>query len=146
MGVKDSVMFADQLMYLGFAQATLSGVSDWYGRYAHSTYQNKIIEAADAEVRDWKPVWTRLCDCGERYNKVIDIWSRTNDQIAKAMMDNLSQDTVVNSQGETEKKKSFNSIYIMSDSGARGSTRRSSVGGYAWSDGKTRRIYYWNPN
>ena len=58
---------------------------------------------------------------GERYNKVIDIWSRTNDQIAKAMMDNLSQDTVINSEGVEEKEKSFNSIYIMSDSGARGS-------------------------
>ena len=122
MGVKDSVMFADQLMYLGFAQATLSGVSIGMEDMLIPPTKNKIIEAADAEVREIESQFEQgFVTAGERYNKVIDIWSRTNDQIAKAMMDNLSQDTVVNSQGETEKEKSFNSIYIMSDSGARGS-------------------------
>ena len=122
MGVKDSVMFADQLMYLGFAQATLSGVSIGMEDMLIPPTKNKIIDAADAEVREIESQFEQgFVTAGERYNKVIDIWSRTNDQIAKAMMDNLSQDTVVNSQGETEKEKSFNSIYIMSDSGARGS-------------------------
>ena len=122
MGVKDSVMFADQLMYLGFAQATLSGVSIGMEDMLIPPTKNKIIEAADAEVREIESQFEQgFVTAGERYNKVIDIWSRTNDQIAKAMMDNLSQDTVINSQGEAEKEKSFNSIYIMSDSGARGS-------------------------
>lgn len=58
---------------------------------------------------------------GERYNKVVDIWSRTNDKVAKAMMDNLATDKVINAQGKEEEQKSFNSIFIMSDSGARGS-------------------------
>ena len=103
-GRKDSVMFADQLMYR-FCPSDAVRCLDWYGRYAHSTYQNKIVEAGWCRSSwDWKPVWTRFVTAGERYNKVIDIWSRTIDQIAKAMMDNLSQDTVVNSQGETEKK------------------------------------------
>ncbi|MBZ5692039.1 hypothetical protein LAZ25_09765, partial [Haemophilus influenzae] len=111
MGVKDSVMFADQLMYLGFSQATLSGVSIGMEDMLIPPTKNKIIEAADAEVREIESQFEQgFVTAGERYNKVIDIWSRTNDQIAKAMMDNLSQDTVVNSQGETEKEKSFNSI------------------------------------
>src|SRR5699024_4882262 len=58
---------------------------------------------------------------GERYNKVVDIWSRTNDKVAKAMMDNLATDKVINAKGEEDEQKSFNSIFIMSDSGARGS-------------------------
>jgi DNA-directed RNA polymerase subunit beta' len=122
MGVKHSVMFADQLMYLGFAQATLSGVSIGMEDMVIPPTKNAIIAAADAEVREIEQQFEQgFVTAGERYNKVIDIWSRTNDQIAKAMMDNLSQDTVINRDGEQEKEKSFNSIYIMSDSGARGS-------------------------
>ena len=122
MGVKDSVMFADQLMYLGFAQATLSGVSIGMEDMLIPPTKDAIIAAADAEVREIESQFEQgFVTQGERYNKVIDIWSRTNDQIAKAMMDNLSQDTVINSEGVEEKEKSFNSIYIMSDSGARGS-------------------------
>lgn len=122
MGVKDSVMFADQLMYLGFAQATLSGVSIGMEDMVIPPNKATIIEAADAEVREIESQFEQgFVTSGERYNKVIDIWSRTNDQIAKAMMENLSQDTVINRDGEEEKEKSFNSIYIMSDSGARGS-------------------------
>ncbi|WP_394261815.1 DNA-directed RNA polymerase subunit beta' [Moraxella boevrei] len=122
MGVKHSVMFADQLMYLGFAQATLSGVSIGMEDMVIPPTKNTIIASADAEVREIESQFEQgFVTAGERYNKVIDIWSRTNDQIAKAMMDNLSFDDVTNYKGETEKQKSFNSIYIMSDSGARGS-------------------------
>ncbi len=122
MGVKHSVMFADQLMYLGFAQATLSGVSIGMEDMVIPPTKNAIIEAADAEVREIDQQFEQgFVTPGERYNKVVDIWSRTNEKVAKAMMENLSTDKVINKAGEEETQKSFNSIYIMSDSGARGS-------------------------
>ncbi len=122
MGVKDSVMFADQLMYLGFAQATLSGVSIGLDDMVIPPNKKQLIEVADAEVREIEDQFEQgFVTAGERYNKVVDIWSRTNDKVAKAMMDNLAIDKVINAQGEEEEQKSFNSIFIMSDSGARGS-------------------------
>ena len=122
MGVKDSVMFADQLMYLGFAQATLSGVSIGLDDMVIPPMKKQIIETADAEVREIEDQFEQgFVTAGERYNKVVDIWSRTNDKVAKAMMDNLATDKIMNAKGEEEEQKSFNSIFIMSDSGARGS-------------------------
>ena len=122
LGLKATVMFADQLMYLGFAQATHSGVSVGMEDMVIPPNKDEIIAKADTEVREIESQFEQgFVTAGERYNKVVDIWSRTNEQVAKAMMDNLSFDTVVNKQGEEEKQKSFNSIYIMSDSGARGS-------------------------
>ncbi|WP_025644942.1 MULTISPECIES: DNA-directed RNA polymerase subunit beta' [unclassified Psychrobacter] len=122
MGVKDSVMFADQLMYLGFAQATLSGVSIGLDDMVIPPSKKQIIDTADAEVREIEDQFEQgFVTAGERYNKVVDIWSRTNDKVAKAMMDNLATDKVINAQGEEDEQKSFNSIFIMSDSGARGS-------------------------
>ena len=121
-GVKDSVMFADQLMYLGFAQATLSGVSIGIDDMVIPPSKKQIIEVAEAEVREIEDQFEQgFVTAGERYNKVVDIWSRTNDKVAKAMMDNLATDKVINAQGVEEEQKSFNSIFIMSDSGARGS-------------------------
>ena len=122
LGVKDSVMFADQLMYLGFAQATLSGVSIGIDDMVIPPSKKQIIEVAEGEVREIEDQFEQgFVTAGERYNKVVDIWSRTNDKVAKAMMDNLATDKVMNSKGEEEEQKSFNSIFIMSDSGARGS-------------------------
>ena len=80
------------------------------------------MDTADAEVRDIEQQFEQgFVTAGERYNKVVDIWARTSDKIANAMMDNLSKDDVINADGETETQKSFNSIYMMADSGARGS-------------------------
>ncbi len=122
MDVKDTVLFADHLMYLGFAQATLSGVSIGMEDMVIPPNKAEIVKAADAEVREIEQQFAEgFVTAGERYNKVVDIWSRTNDKVANAMMDNLSTDTVINANGEEEEQKSFNSIYIMSDSGARGS-------------------------
>ncbi|WP_323841195.1 MULTISPECIES: DNA-directed RNA polymerase subunit beta' [unclassified Moraxella] len=122
LGVKESVLFADHLMYLGFAQATLSGISIGMEDMVIPPAKKEIMEAADAEVREIEQQFEQgFVTAGERYNKVVDIWSRTSDKIANAMMDNLSTDEVVNSDGETEREKSFNSIYMMADSGARGS-------------------------
>ncbi len=122
LGLKATVLFADQLMYLGFRQATLSGVSVGMEDMLIPPNKDEIIGKAEAEVREIEHQFEQgFVTAGERYNKVVDIWARTNDQVAKAMMDNLSFETVVNKQGDEEKQKSFNSIYIMSDSGARGS-------------------------
>ncbi|WLF84231.1 DNA-directed RNA polymerase subunit beta' [Moraxella sp. ZY210820] len=122
LGLKDTVIFADQLMYLGFRQATRSGVSVGMEDMLIPPQKQEIIAKAEAEVREIELQFNQgIVTEGERYNKVVDIWARTNDQIAKAMMDNLSYTTVKNKQGEDEKQKSFNSIYMMSDSGARGS-------------------------
>jgi DNA-directed RNA polymerase subunit beta' len=77
---------------------------------------------------------------GERYNKVVDIWGRAGDQVAKAMMDQLGQEDVVNRHGDTVKQESFNSIYMMADSGARGSGPDPSAGRYARPDGQAGRL------
>jgi DNA-directed RNA polymerase subunit beta' len=82
----------------------------------------RIIEAAEEEVREIQEQFEQgLVTAGEKYNKVIDIWSSANEKVSKAMMDNLSKETVINKDGEEEIQDSFNSIYMMADSGARGS-------------------------
>ncbi len=122
LGLKATVLFADQLMYLGFAQATHAGISVGMEDMLIPPTKDEIIGKADTEVREIESQFEQgFVTAGERYNKVVDIWSRTTEQVAKAMMDNLSTEAVVNRQGDIEKQKSFNSIYIMSDSGARGS-------------------------
>ncbi len=122
LGLKDTVIFADQLMYLGFRQATRSGVSVGMEDMVIPPTKDQIIDKAEAEVREIEQQFEQgFVTAGERYNKVVDIWARTNDQVAKAMMDNLSSVSIVNRDGVEEKQKSFNSIYMMSDSGARGS-------------------------
>ncbi len=109
-------------MYLGFAQATHSGVSVGMEDMLIPPNKEEIIGKADTEVREIENQFEQgFVTAGERYNKVVDIWSRTNEQVAKAMMDNLSTEVVINKKGDEERQKSFNSIYIMSDSGARGS-------------------------
>ncbi len=122
LGLKDTVIFADQLMYLGFRQATYSGVSVGMEDMVIPAQKEIIINAAEEEVREIENQFgSGLVTAGERYNKVVDIWSRTNELVAKAMMDNLSTEKVINKQGVEESQKSFNSIFIMADSGARGS-------------------------
>ncbi|REH38631.1 DNA-directed RNA polymerase subunit beta' [Paraperlucidibaca baekdonensis] len=122
LGLKDTVIFADQLMYLGFAQATYSGVSVGMEDMVIPAEKETIINAAEEEVREIEAQFgSGLVTKGERYNKVVDIWSRTNELVAKAMMDNLSTESVQAKDGSMEEQKSFNSIYIMADSGARGS-------------------------
>ncbi|MFD2176954.1 DNA-directed RNA polymerase subunit beta' [Veronia pacifica] len=122
MGLKDTVIFADQIMYTGFAYAALSGVSVGIDDMVVPQAKYDLIEAAEAEVAEIQEQFqSGLVTAGERYNKVIDIWAAANEQVAKAMMDNLSNETVINRDGEPEEQKSFNSVYMMADSGARGS-------------------------
>mgnify|MGYP003385628918 CR=1 FL=1 len=122
LGLKDTVIFADQLMYLGFTQATKSGASVGVDDMAIPESKVEILAKAEAEVEEIATQYASgLVTDGERYNKIIDIWSRTNDQIAKAMMDGLGADTVVDADGNEVTQQSMNSIYMMADSGARGS-------------------------
>ncbi|WP_029825890.1 DNA-directed RNA polymerase subunit beta', partial [Vibrio parahaemolyticus] len=122
LGLKDTVIFADQIMYTGFAYAALSGVSVGIDDMVVPPAKYTEIAEAEEEVREIQEQYqSGLVTAGERYNEVIDIWASTNDRVAKAMMENLSSETVVNREGEEEQQESFNSIYMMADSGARGS-------------------------
>ncbi|CCN35921.1 DNA-directed RNA polymerase subunit beta' [Vibrio nigripulchritudo SO65] len=122
LGLKDTVIFADQIMYTGFAYAAMSGVSVGIDDMVVPDAKYTEIAEAEEEVREIQEQFqSGLVTAGERYNKVIDIWASTNDRVAKAMMDNLSSEAVINRDGEEEQQESFNSIYMMADSGARGS-------------------------
>ncbi|MFZ5638732.1 MAG: DNA-directed RNA polymerase subunit beta' [Pseudomonadota bacterium] len=122
LGLKDTVVFADKLMYTGFAYATRSGVSIGIDDMTIPLEKKGILGEAEAEVLEIQQQYqSGLVTAGERYNKVVDIWSRTNERVAKAMMDTIGTEKVQNAKGETIDQKSMNSIYIMADSGARGS-------------------------
>ena len=121
-GLKETVIFADQLMYTGFNYATLSGISIGINDLIIPDNKQEIINAAEGEVKEIESQYTSgLVTYGERYNKVVDIWSRTNELVAKAMMEKLAKEDVVDRDGNVVKQESFNSIYMMADSGARGS-------------------------
>lgn len=121
-GLKDTVIFADQLMYTGFKYATRSGISIGIEDMEIPEDKANIIEHADNEVREIESQFrSGLVTNGERYNKVIDIWSRTNELVAKSMMTKIATEEVVNAQGVTVRQESFNPIFMMADSGARGS-------------------------
>jgi len=121
-GLKETVIFADQLMYMGFSFATRAAVSFGIEDMTIPESKAKILAEAEDEVVEIQNQYTSgLVTMGERYNKVVDIWSRTNDQVAKAMMDQLGTMEVTDADGNTVKQSSFNSVYMMADSGARGS-------------------------
>ena len=122
LGIKETVILADQIMYLGFKYATRSGVSFGIEDMEIPAKKADIIRAADSEVTEIQNQYASgLVTDGERYNKVVDIWSRANDQVAKVMMEGLGEDEVIDSTGNSVKQKSFNSIFMMAESGARGS-------------------------
>jgi DNA-directed RNA polymerase subunit beta' len=121
-GLKETVVFADQLMYTGFQYATRAGVSIGVDDMVVPQQKIKILATAEKEVKEIQEQYSSgLVTNGERYNKVVDIWSRTNDQVAKAMMEKLGTDEVTDTKGNKVRQKSFNSIFMMADSGARGS-------------------------
>ncbi len=122
LGLKKTVVFADRLMYTGFRFATISGISIGVNDMVVPENKEEILAIAESEVKDIQDQYASgLVTEGERYNKVVDIWSRTNDQVAKAMMDKLGTETVKDAAGNSVDQESFNSIYMMADSGARGS-------------------------
>ena len=121
-GQKETVILADQLMYTGYRYATYSGASIGIVDMVVPAAKAEILQTSENEVKEIEDQYASgLLTQGEKYNKVIDIWSRANEKLAKAMMDNLRQEDVVNRDGETVKQESFNSVYMMADSGARGS-------------------------
>ena len=122
LGLKETVIFADQLMYTGFRFATYSGISIGINDLVVPDNKQELIAGAEDEVREIEQQFASgLVTQGERYNKVIDIWSHANEQVAKAMMDKLATEMVTDAKGNQVQQTSFNSIYMMSDSGARGS-------------------------
>ncbi|MGD8274381.1 MAG: DNA-directed RNA polymerase subunit beta' [Thiohalocapsa sp.] len=122
LGLKDTVVFADQIMYLGFRMATRAGVSIGLEDMEVPDEKPEILGRAEEEVKEIEDQYTQgLVTNGERYNKVVDIWSRTNDQVAKSMMRKLGKDKVIDREGNEQEQDSFNSIFMMADSGARGS-------------------------
>ena len=121
-GLKKTVIFADQLMYLGFDFSTRSGSSIGVNDFVIPEEKESIIDNSEKEVKAIeKQFESGLVTRGERYNKVIDIWSRANEQVAKAMMEKISTETAETPEGESIEQSSFNSVYIYADSGARGS-------------------------
>ena len=121
-GLKETVIFADQLMYTGYAYSTRSGSSIGVNDFVIPEEKAKIIGQANSEVEEIESQFASgLVTQGEKYNKVIDIWSRANDIVAKSMMEGLSSESVINKDGDKEEQESFNSVYVYADSGARGS-------------------------
>jgi len=121
-GLKDTVVFADQLMQNGYRLATRGGISFCADDMRVPPQKADIIRAAKDEVKEIEGQYTNgLVTQGERYNKVVDIWGRAGDQVAKVMMEQLGHEETVDRHGKTVKQESFNSIYMMADSGARGS-------------------------
>jgi DNA-directed RNA polymerase subunit beta' len=122
LGLKTTVIFADQLMYTGFKYSSRSGVSIGYEDMVVPEEKAEILHRAEEEVKEIENQYiSGLVTNGERYNKVVDIWSHTNDQVAKAMMSKLGTEEVEDKDGNKVKQTSFNSIFMMADSGARGS-------------------------
>ena len=122
LGLKEAVIFSDKLMYTGFKYSSYAGVSIGVEDMVVPDNKSNIISKAEEEVKNFQEQYSSgLITDGERYNKVVDIWSQTNDTVAKAMMDKIGEETYLDDEGLEKKETSGNSIYMMADSGARGS-------------------------
>jgi DNA-directed RNA polymerase subunit beta' len=122
LGLKKTVIFADKLMYTGFAYSTRAGVSIGLDDLQVPHEKKEILERAEKEVLDIQHQYSSgVVTAGERYNKVVDIWSRTNEEVARAMMKRIGKEIRVDTEGNEIEEDSMNSIFIMADSGARGS-------------------------
>jgi len=121
-GLKATVIFADQLMYTGFAYAARAGISIGVDDMVAPAEKAGIIADSESEVKAIQSQYSSgLLTDGERYNKVVDIWTRTSEKVAKTMMDKLGKEEVTDAKGNKVMQDSFNSIFMMADSGARGS-------------------------
>ena len=121
-GLRETVIFADKLMQIGLPLATRAGISIAIDDMVVPPQKEEIIRSAEKEVKEIEEQYTSgLVTQGERYNKVVDIWGRAGDQVGKAMMDQLATEQTIDRHGKEVKQESFNSIYMMADSGARGS-------------------------
>ncbi len=121
-GLKETVVFADKLLQNGFRLATRAGISIAVDDMLVPKEKPLIIERAEAEVKEIAQQYASgLVTIGERYNKVVDIWGKAGDEISKVMMAQLAKQKTIDRHGNEVEQESFNSIYMMADSGARGS-------------------------
>src|SRR5690606_5954334 len=121
-GLRATVIFADKLMQSGFRLATRGGISISMNDMVVPTVKEDILTEAGNEVKEIdKQYSSGLVTAQERYNNVVDIWGKASDRVGKAMMEQLASEPVVTRDGEEARQESFNSIYMMADSGARGS-------------------------
>jgi len=121
-GLKETVVFADKLLQNGFRLATRAGISIGIDDMLVPPEKHSIIAEAEKEVKDIEQQYVSgLVTSGERYNKVVDIWGKAGDAVSKVMMDQLRKEKTIDRHGKEVEQESFNSIYMMADSGARGS-------------------------
>ncbi|MGA0612461.1 DNA-directed RNA polymerase subunit beta' [Caldimonas sp. KR1-144] len=121
-GLKETVVLADKLLQSGFRLATRAGISIGIDDMLVPKEKHGLIERAEKEVKEIEQQYVSgLVTAGERYNKVVDIWGKTGDEVGKVMMSQLAKQKVVDRHGKEVDQESFNSIYMMADSGARGS-------------------------
>ena len=121
-GLKATAVFADQLMYTGFHYATMAGISFGVDDMIIPQEKQTVLAEADNAVKEIEHQYAEgVVTLGEKYNKTVDIWSSANDRIANHMMDELSSEMVKDKEGKEVSQTSFNSIFMMADSGARGS-------------------------
>ena len=121
-GLKETVVFADKLLQNGFRLATKAGISIAIDDMLVPAEKHGIIERSAKEVKEIEQQYVSgLVTSGERYNKVVDIWGKAGDEVSKVMMAKLSKEKVIDRHGKEVEQESFNSIYMMADSGARGS-------------------------
>ena len=121
-GLRATVIFADKLKDNGYRLSTRAGISICVGDMKVPAQKEGLVRAAEQEVKEIEAQYTSgLVTQGERYNKVVDIWGRTSDQVGKVMMQELSSEPTIDRHGHKVSQESFNSVYMMADSGARGS-------------------------
>ena len=143
-GLKETVVFADQLMYTGFSYATRAGLSIGVDDMEIPPEKRDILGKAEAEVKEVQEQFrSGFLTNGERYNKVVDIWSQTNDHVANAMMEKLGSEVVRDAEGNEVTQPSFNPIFMMADSGARGSAAQiRQLAGMRGPDGEAGRLHH----
>ncbi len=121
-GTKDTVILADRLKDTGYEFATLAGISICINDMKIPLGKEDLVEKAEQEVFEVEKQYSDgLITSGEKYNKVIDIWSKASENVANEMMDEIKVDYFRDKDNNVVEAPSFNSIFIMADSGARGS-------------------------
>jgi DNA-directed RNA polymerase subunit beta' len=127
-GEKETVLLADRIRTMGYGNATRAGISIALENMVIPKRKGELLDRAMREVDDIHNQYTEgLITLGERYNKVIDIWAQVTEEVAQEMMSDIGSETAVSqSDGKRDERKqpSFNPIYIMADSGARGSAQQ----------------------
>ena len=125
-GQKETVLLSDRLRTIGYTEATRAGISVSIDDMRIPPEKQVIVSEAQTEVAEIEEQYIEgLITDGERYNKVIDIWAKVGEVVSKKLMEGISTETVKSPDGkETRKMPTFNPIFLMADSGARGSAQQ----------------------